>query len=247
MNLATATCCPSHPEPLLNRLIMVALMSDTPRCEGACVHAGTSAITVSHDGRQARAPGGTARRPLAADRRGRRRPDQRLPELPGRPRVLATDGAGLRVRPAGVRPLAGRRGSHPGRGQHRCDAAVPGLVPDRAAAGPAGRERVLDPRRPQRRLRAGHHQPAAGRRLRLVRVLGDAGPGRAGPRSREQRRPGGRPPGSAAGCWPTWAGRSGGPGCGSASRGGCRGGWTGPRPPRCWAASAPTGTGRSPG
>ena len=47
-----------------------------------------------------------------------------------------------------------------------------------------------------------------------------------------------RAPGPAAG-----RGRS----CGSASRGGCPAGWTAPRPPRCWPASAPTGTGRSPG
>lgn len=61
------------------------------------------------------------------------------------------------------------------------------------------------------------------------------------------RRPGGRLPGSGAGCWPISAGRNAGRRCGSASRGGCPAAWTGPRPPRCWAASAPTGTGRSPG
>ena len=33
----------------------------------------------------------------------------------------------------------------------------------------------------------------------------------------------------------------------AASRGGCPAGWTAPRPPRCCRASAPTGTGRSPG
>src|SRR6266699_2576137 len=66
-------------------------------------------------------------------------------------------------------------------------------------------------------------------------------------RSRAARRPGGQAPGTAAGCWPIWAGRSGAPGCGSASRGGSPAAWTGPRPPRCWPVSAPTGTGRSPG
>src|SRR6266702_3288579 len=33
----------------------------------------------------------------------------------------------------------------------------------------------------------------------------------------------------------------------AASGGGCPAGWTAPRPPRCYRASAPTGTGRSPG
>ena len=55
------------------------------------------------------------------------------------------------------------------------------------------------------------------------------------------------PRASGPGCWLTWPGPSRGRSCGSASRGGCRAGWTAPRPPRCWAASAPTGTGRSPG
>jgi hypothetical protein len=34
---------------------------------------------------------------------------------------------------------------------------------------------------------------------------------------------------------------------GSVSPGACPGAWTGARPPRCWPASAPIGTGRSPG
>src|SRR5215471_8731156 len=46
-------------------------------------------------------------------------------------------------------------------------------------------------------------------------------------------------PVSAAGCWPTWANRSGERGCGSVSRGGCPAAWTGLRPPACWPASAP--------
>ena len=61
------------------------------------------------------------------------------------------------------------------------------------------------------------------------------------------RRRGALRPGSGPGCWLTWTSRSRVRGCGSASRGGCPAGWTGPRPRRCWAASAPTGTGRSPG
>ena len=55
------------------------------------------------------------------------------------------------------------------------------------------------------------------------------------------------PPGSAPGCWRTWTGPGRGRSCGSASRGGCPAASTGPRPPRCCPASAPTATGRSPG
>src|SRR3974377_1739179 len=61
-----------------------------------------------------------------------------------------------------------------------------------APAGPPGREGVLDPRRPQRRVRAGHHQPAAGRGGGPVRVLGDAGPGRAEPAPASSGGPAGR-------------------------------------------------------
>ncbi len=95
-----------------------------------------------------------------------------------------------------------------GRGDDRRDAAVPGVVPDSAAARAAGRERVLDPQRPQHRLCAGDHQPAAGRGLGPVRLLGDAGPGRAEPGAARRGRPAGGRPGSTAGCWPTWAGRN---------------------------------------
>ena len=51
---------------------------------------------------------------------------------------------------------------------------------------------------------------------------GAPGPGRAACRRRA----------SGPGCWLTWPGRSRGRSCGSASRGGCRAGWTAPRPPR---------------
>src|SRR5258708_34189924 len=46
-----------------------------------------------------------------------------LPRLPGRPGILAADGACLCLRPAGVRPVAGRRGARPGGGARRCGAA----------------------------------------------------------------------------------------------------------------------------
>ena len=61
------------------------------------------------------------------------------------------------------------------------------------------------------------------------------------------RRRGGPPPGSGPVCSGTWPGPGRGRSCGSASRGGCPAGWTAARPPRCCPASAPTGTGRSPG
>ena len=71
-------------------------------------------------------------------------------------------------------------------------------------------------------------------------------PGAANPVPRGRPR-GGPPSGSALGCSGTWPGRSRGRSCGSVSRGCCRGDWTGPRLRRCCRASAPTGTGRSPG
>ena len=43
---------------------------------------------------------------------------QRLPQLPGRPPLLAGQRPGLRVRPAALRPLAGRGGNQPGRRGH---------------------------------------------------------------------------------------------------------------------------------
>jgi len=177
--------------------------------EGGCLHRGTSAITVSHDKNRSPGSGGTAGWPVASGRDGRRRADQWLPGLPGRPRVLGAHGARLRVRPAGVRPLAGRRGNHAGRGHYRCDAAVPGLVP---VGGPL-------PGRPGGNVysirdgRSTGYAPATiNRRLAAcggpVRVLGDAGPGRAGPRCRAARRPGARMAVSGAGCWPISASRT---------------------------------------
>jgi hypothetical protein len=68
-----------------------------------------------------------------------------------------------------------------GRGSRRCGAALPGVLPAGAAAGSRGRQRVLDPGRPQRRLRGCDDQPAAGRGVGPVRLRGDAGPGCAQP------------------------------------------------------------------
>jgi hypothetical protein len=71
--------------------------------------------------------------------------------------------------------------------------AYPSL-PAGAAAGTRGRQRVLHPGRPQRRLCACDDQPAAGRCVGPVRLRGDAGPGcarpkrRSGLRVREPRR-----------------------------------------------------------
>jgi hypothetical protein len=46
-----------------------------------------------------------------------------------------------------------------------------------------------------------------------------------------------------AGCWRICMGRSHGRDCGCGSPGDCPAGWTQPKPPRCWAVSAPTGPG----
>jgi hypothetical protein len=50
-----------------------------------------------------------------------------------------------------------------------------------------GRQRVLDPGRPQRRLCACDDQPAAGRGVGPVRLRGDAGPGCAQPHPASRR------------------------------------------------------------
>ncbi len=86
------------------------------------------------------------------------------------------------------RQAAGRLA--PGRGVRRRGAALPGVLPAGAAAGSRGRQRVLDPGRPQRRLCACDDQPAAVRGVGPVRLRGDAGPGCAHPipRRAEARR-----------------------------------------------------------
>jgi hypothetical protein len=111
---------------------------------------------------------GEARRwPLAAGWRDRDGADQRLPRLPGRPGILAADGACLCLRPAGVRPVAGRRAARPGRGVRRCGAALPGVLPAGAAAGTRGRQRVLHPGR----RNVGYAPATINRRLAAVSGL----------------------------------------------------------------------------
>jgi Phage integrase, N-terminal SAM-like domain len=88
----------------------------------------------------------------------------------------------------------------------------------------------------------GHAPATINRRLAVVSGLFATGRCRTRLRSAPSRvapRHAGQPPGSTAGCWPTWPGRNGALACGSASRGGCPAAWTAPRPPRCGRASAP--------
>ena len=72
-------------------------------------------------------------------------------------------------------------------------AAVPVALPHRDVPRAAGRERVLDPRRPQHRVCGGDRQPADGRDLGDVRVPGDARS-----RTRPARCPRARPAGRRA-------------------------------------------------
>src|SRR5664280_590664 len=68
--------------------------------------------------------------------------------------LLAADGAGVCVRPVGVRPVAGRSGPDRGRGDNRCVAAVPDVLPGRGAARAGGRERGAVADRPVDRVGA---------------------------------------------------------------------------------------------
>ena len=112
--------------------------------------------------------------------RGRRVSDvvNDYPRLSGRPRLLPAHRARLCVRPARVRSVAGRRKGWPSMSvTTRGAAAVPGVLSFGVdAAGPPGRQRVFDPRRPQSGVRGDDDQPPAGRDLGVVLVSGDARP-----------------------------------------------------------------------